>query len=109
MIRRTRNEIKTFYKDDIINQGLFFPKLNKPHEITYQLDKELSETFDNTLFGIKDLSYARYQPVNYLKEDKLQDYAIGAFELNQQVNLGGFMKTMLVKRLESSFYALKKQ
>lgn len=108
MIRRTRNEIKTFYKDDIRNQGLFFPKLNKPHEITYQLDKELSETFDNTLFGIKDLSYARYQPVNYLKEDKLQDYAIGAFELNQQVNLSGFMKTMLVKRLESSFYAFKK-
>ena len=108
MIRRTRNEIKTFYKDDILNQGLFFPELNKPHEIIYKFDKKLDKIFHSTLLGIKDLSYSRYQPIKYLKKDKLQEYSIGAFELNQQVNLSGFMKTMLVKRLESSFYAFKK-
>ena len=108
MVRRTRKEIKKYYTSDMKAQGLFFPKLNKPHSISYGLDSTLSSIFENTLFGIKELSYARYQPIKYLKKDKLQDYSIGDFELNQQLNLSGFMKTTLVKRLESSFYAFKK-
>ena len=108
MVRRTRKEIKKYYTNDMKAQGLFFPKLNKPHAISYALDTTLSSVFDKTLYGIKELSYARYQPIKYLKKEKYKQYSIGDFELNQQLNLSGFMKTTLVKRLESSFYAFKK-
>ena len=36
-------------------------------------------------------------------------YEIEEFDIQQQKNLGGFMKGILVKRLESSFYAFKNQ
>lgn len=48
---------------------------------------------------IRDLSYSRYSPKLYLKKQ------ITDFVKTQQKNLVGFMKTRLVKRLESSKYA----
>jgi hypothetical protein len=33
---------------------------------------------------------------------------LSAFQLQQQKNIGGFLKSLLVKRLESSFYAFRK-
>lgn len=47
--------------------------------------------------------YARYTPLLYLKDKKKY-----ATLLAGQHNMGGFMKGVLVKRLESSFYAFKK-
>ena len=46
--------------------------------------------------------YARYTPLLYLKKP------IKPMEEQSQKNMGGFMKVLLVKRLESSFYAFKK-
>ena len=58
--------------------------------------------FNETVKVIKDLSYARYKPLLYLKDNKKYAQMLVA-----QVNIGGFMKGVLVKRLESSFYAFK--
>lgn len=104
MIRRTRTDVKEYFKDDIKNQKLFFPEVAEPNRIFYQFDATTNNIFNETIKRIKDLSYSRYQPGNYLIEQMKLD----AFSETQEQNLVGFMKTMLVKRLESSKYAFCK-
>ena len=102
MVRRTRTEIKEYYTKDLEEQGLKFPALGNPESIIYSFDEHTEEVFNETVKVIKDLSYARYKPIFYLKDTKKY-----ASLLAGQVNIGGFMKSILVKRLESSFYAFK--
>ena len=102
MVRRTRSEIKEYYTKDLEEQGLKFPALGNPESIIYSFDEHTEEVFNETVKVIKDLSYARYKPIFYLKDTKKY-----ASLLAGQVNIGGFMKSILVKRLESSFYAFK--
>ncbi len=102
MVRRTRSEIKKYFSKDITQQGLTFPDIGKPQRIIYQFDKETDRVFDQTMELLKEFSYARYTPKLFLKEKLLE------FELQSQRNVGGFMKGILVKRLESSFYAFKR-
>ena len=102
MIRRTRKEIMEFYADDLSKQGLHFPKLGSPHQIVYTFDKETDEVFKETMRAIRNLDYARYTPLLYLKDNKKFATLLAA-----QTNMSGFMKAILVKRLESSFYAFK--
>ena len=102
MVRRTRSEIKEYYTKDLEEQGLKFPALGNPESIIYSFDEHTEEVFNETVRVIKDLSYARYKPIFYLKDTKKY-----ASLLAGQVNIGGFMKSILVKRLESSFYAFK--
>lgn len=104
MIRRTRGEIKKYFTKDIKNQKLSFPKLTDPHRIVYVFNEEIDAIFNKTIELIKDFSYSRYTPLLYLKE-KPDDF--GLVEQRQK-NAGGFIKGILVKRLESSFYAFKK-
>jgi len=102
MVRRTRNEIELYFKQDLLVQGLKFPEVAKPSPLFYQLDKNLDEIFMETIRLITDkksFTYSRYTPLLYLKE------SITDFEKTQQQNLMRFMKTLLIKRLESSFYA----
>jgi len=104
MVRRTRKEIETYFKDDLKNQGLKFPTVFPPEPIFYKLDKNLNTIFIKTIALITDkkqFKYARYTPLLYLKEE-LTD-----FEKTGQRNMGGFMKILLIKRLESSFFAFK--
>lgn len=107
MVRRTRTEIKKYFYDDIESRGLFFPDVADPRRIIYTLDFELNKTFTHTLDLLKLFSYARYTPLRFIKQDKLKQYKIEVFDIQQQKNLGGFMKGILVKRLESSFHAFK--
>lgn len=102
MIRRTRSEIEQYYKDDLAKQKLSFPKLGAPEKIVYEFDEKVNNAFDKTIDVIKNFAYARYKPVTYLLNQ--QPYA--KFVTAQQ-NMGGFMKSILVKRLESSFCAFK--
>ena len=104
MVRRTRKEIIKYYKKDLNQQKLTFPKLNTPKKIIYKFDNELDEVFNETLDVIKILTYSRYKALTYLKNIK-KDYKS---LLAGQQNLGGFMKSILLKRLESSFYAFNK-
>lgn len=102
MIRRTRKEIMEFYSDDLDKQGLKFPKLGTPHQIVYTFNKDTDDVFKETMRAIKNLDYARYTPLLYLKDNKKF-----ASLLVAQTNMSGFMKAILVKRLESSFFAFK--
>ena len=99
MIRRTRTDIKNYFDKDIKEQHLVFPDVSSPKSIIYEFDKKTDQLFTETIQMIRDLSYSRYSPKLYLKKQ------ITDFVKTQQKNLVGFMKTRLVKRLESSKYA----
>ena len=102
MIRRTRTEIRKYFKKDLEKQNLSFPDIAEPKQIIYSFPQDIENVFDKTLANIKKLSYSRYTPHIYLKKQAV------AFEETHEKNLRGFIKTILVKRLESSFYAFKK-
>ncbi len=105
MVRRTRSEIELYFKEDLLTQGLRFPEVAKPVPLFYQLDKNLDEIFMETIRLITDtksFTYSRYAPFLYYKG------GITDFEKTQQKNLMRFMKTLLIKRLESSFFAFNK-
>lgn len=102
MIRRTRTEIENYYAEDLKKQGLTFPKLGAPEQIVYTFDETTDSIFNETIAAIKDFTYARYKPLTYLKDSKKYAQLMAA-----QHNMGGFMKGILVKRLESSFYAFR--
>lgn len=102
MIRRTRSEISKYYQKDLEKQGLSFPNLADPQRIIYKFDKRTDDAFNDTINLLKGFEYSRYTPLLYLKE------SLSEFEQQSQRNVGGFMKVLLVKRLESSFHAFKK-
>ncbi|MCX7611486.1 MAG: helicase-related protein [Ignavibacterium sp.] len=105
MVRRTRNEIQKYFAKDLEKNKIKFPEVLPPKPLFNKLDKELDNIFIGTIEIItKKLTYARYRPLLYLKEPK----KIDQLERQSQINLGSFMKVLLVKRLESSFHAFKK-
>jgi hypothetical protein len=112
MVRRTRTDIQTneIYKKDLEEQGLNIPKINPVEELEYKLDDNLLKTFDKTISILtQDLKYYRYQILANLTKDgqkKYGDVQEGFFE-KSALSLADIMKTMLVKRLESSFVAFK--
>jgi len=101
MVRRTRSEITKYFNKDIDEQGLFFPDVEDPRRFIYQFDEHISAVFGQTIELLKKIKYARYTPLLYLKRE------LPEFEKQSQRNVGGFMKVILVKRLESSFYAFR--
>ena len=103
MIRRTRTEIQKNYKNDLEKQGLSFPKVEDPKKETYEFDNKTEMVFEYTIDSIKNLHYTRYKPLTYVKATQLT--ADQNSLLIGQKNMGGFMKSILVKRLESSKYA----
>lgn len=109
-IRRTRRDLNEHeeYKKDIEKQGIFFPKVQKPNIVLYQLDNELDDLYDYTAKMLSDekegLRYYRYQAIKYLIEEKKKQYKNADLASGQ---LAQIMKTLLVKRLDSSFYAFK--
>ncbi len=105
MVRRTRKEIELYFGADLSRQSLKFPAVEKPVPLFYALDAKLNKIFMDTIRLITDrrkFTYARYGPLLYLK-DRLDPN-----EEVRQKNLMSFMRTLLVKRLESSFYAFHK-
>ena len=103
MVRRTRKEIEKYFAKDLKKNNVQFPEVEDPIPLFYQLDDKEDEIFMNTVFLLtQDLKYARYMPLLYLKKP------ISRLEQQSQRNMGGFMKVLLVKRLESSLYAFKK-
>ncbi len=112
MVRRTRTDIQSIkrYADDILKQGLKIPKINEVEEIEYYLDDELTKAFYESIDILTEkLEYARYKAIGYLTkkaQSKFGEVQEGFFERSAE-NLAKIMQTMLVKRLESSFYAFK--
>ena len=105
MIRRTRTEIQKTYTEDLKKQGLEFPKVSDPQKLIYQFSIDTEKVFETTIQKITELNYSRYKPLTYIKESKLTPYQRTL--LTGQANMGGFMKGILVKRLESSKYAFE--
>lgn len=104
MVRRTRHDVITYFNEDMAKQGLSFPELQDPEIIPYTYQGEIEEVFNQTIIYLTNFKYARYVPLLYYSGSK----GLTEFEKQQQRNVGGFMKGILVKRLESSFYAFKK-
>ena len=115
VIRRTRTDIESNkeYLEDLEKQGIKFPKVGDPIALYYELDGKLSELFFDTVslitnldeYGneIDGLGYYRYRAIEFLvKEEDRKIY--GKVE-SISGRLSAIMKTLLVKRLESSFYA----
>ena len=103
MVRRTRSEIETYFGDDLKKQGLKFPEVEDPEAVYYQLDDDENTKFNRTIEIItQEFKYARYTPMLYYKGEDIDQ-----LEIQAQRNMGRFMKILLVKRLESSFYAFK--
>ncbi|HAR49824.1 MAG TPA: helicase [Smithella sp.] len=102
MVRRTRTEISKYFTADLKKQNLKFPDVENPAPLFYELNEVEDEVFSKTIELIsKRFKYARYMPMLYYtgKIDQLEEQA--------QKNMGKFMKILLVKRLESSFFAFK--
>ncbi len=111
MIRRTRYDIQhhDMYKTDIKSQGLTIPEVEEPKEHTYQLKGKLAKVFKDTATKIsEELEYSRFNPLSYLTDEAKNRYypneSKNIFEKNP---LSGIMKTLLIKRFESSFSAFK--
>lgn len=103
MVRRTRTEIMDYFGDDLRKQGLRFPEVKAPVPLYYELDATESRIFDKTLTLLAEgFKYTRYAPMLYYL-GKMSE-----MERQSQRNLVRFMKILLVKRLESSFYAFRK-
>ncbi len=69
----------------------------------YEYRGQLETVFNETIKKLQEFTYARYTPLLYYIGNK----PLSEFEKQQQRNVGGFMKGVLVKRLESSFYAFR--
>ena len=102
MVRRTRSEIVKYFTEDLKKQGFKFPEVADPEPIYYQFNENEDRVFNRTMeLIIKKFQYARYVPLLYLKEDIPQPEELA------QKNMRKFMRNLLVKRLESSFFAFR--
>lgn len=109
-VRRTRRDLKNYpkYIEDLKLQGIDFPEIAPPKPKIYQLDSKLSKLFYHTVFYLTDkdkIQYYRYQAIKYLNPDLREEYYEQAALVSQ--SLAGIMKTLMIKRLESSFKAFK--
>lgn len=103
-VRRTRTDIEHVprYNKDVNG----FPKVERPIESRYELNEHLANLFERAMQTLdKELTYARYQAIAYLK----QDASNGLYDNAELISrsLAGIRKNGLVKRLESSFYAFQ--
>ena len=112
-VRRTRTDLieDKRWKADLDAQGIIFPKVEKPRPILYELDAGLDALYDRTirLLALPDsggLTYNRYRAIAALSNPELKKKYTNADLIATQ--LARIMKTMLVKRLDSSFVAFKK-
>jgi superfamily II DNA/RNA helicase len=115
VIRRTRFDIETNkeYLDDMKSQGISFPKVGDPIPLYYELEGSLSELFFETVSlvtgldedgnEIDGLGYFRYRAIEYLIKE--EDRKIYGNVKSISGRLSAIMKILLVKRLESSFFA----
>jgi superfamily II DNA/RNA helicase len=89
-------------------QGIEFPEIAAPKPKLYELNSKLSKLFYHTVFYLTDtdkINYFRYQAIAYLKPELRENQYEQAVLVSQ--SLAGIMKTLMIKRLESSFKAFK--
>ena len=99
MVRRTRTDVMTYFKQDMKMQGLTFPEFRQSPKIVYKYEGELETIFNHIIKKLQEFTYARYTPLLYYIGNK----TLSEFERQQQRNVGGFMKGILVKRFGKQF------
>lgn len=113
MVRRTRTDLieNERYKKDLDAHNVVFPQTTSPAPIYYQLANKLEILYDDTIKKIDNkkqsksgLLHARYRTLHYLKPEFKQHYGRADFIAERLVAI---MKTLLLKRMDSSFYAFK--
>jgi len=109
-VRRTRRDLRNYpkYLEDLKDQGISFPEIAAPKAKLYTLDAKLSKLFYHTVFYLTDddkIKYNRYQAIRFLKDDLREQFYDQAVLISE--SLAGIMKTLMIKRLESSFKAFK--
>ncbi len=111
MVRRTRTDLlaNDRYKKDLADHGIVFPKTTPPRPVYYKLEARLEKLYDNTIQKIDNknqnesgLLHTRYRALHYLKPELKKQYQRADFIAERLV---GIMKTLLLKRMDSSFYA----
>jgi superfamily II DNA/RNA helicase len=109
-VRRTRSDLKAHlqYTVDLESQGIIFPDIEKPRKILYVLGDDLDQLYDQTMYLLSHetdgLKYYRYQAIKFLISSKKAKYKNADVASRA---LAKIMKTLLVKRIDSSFYAFK--
>src|SRR5262249_42135369 len=112
-VRRTRRDLleDKRYNADLVEHGVTFPEVEKPTPIFYQLPPEMDVLYDRTIRLLAGpqpgaLTYNRYRAIAFLSNLKLREKYERADFIAEQ--LAAIMKTLLVKRLDSSFVAFIK-
>ncbi len=120
-IRRSRIDLENIkaYDTDLKKQKIFFPKVEDPILLTYDLG-EIEEVYKKTLKiispGNENSNYkcARYKPLAYVKSECLNEVLeAGGYNDEekknklplQQQNIHDFIKRMMVRRFESSTHS----
>lgn len=109
-VRRTRSDLAAHeqYRSDLIAQQIKFPDVEKPRKILYQLGDSLDALYDRTMrllsHETEGVKYYRYQAIKFLRGGKKSKYKNADAA---SAALARIMKTMLVKRIDSSFFAFK--
>ncbi len=105
MIQRSRAYVKSI--ESLGDNRNLFPERQRPEVIDYSLKKVYASLFPNIkdLFESKEkrLSLAIYNPEQFKKRDA----SIDAKVLQYQQGVVGLIRTMLLKRLESSYKAFE--
>ena len=107
-VRRTRKNIENDpdYAQDLVRQHVRFPKLSDPKTLKYPLVGELEKLFILTRDLIQDkIEYARYRAIEFLKPEYRKKYKQAQHIAE---TLAGIYRIHMIKRLESSFFALKR-
>ena len=120
-IRRSRLDLQNIkaYDNDLKKQKIFFPKVEDPILLTYDLG-EIEDIYRKTLKVISpgnensDYKCARYKPLSYVKSECLNEVLdAGGYNDDekknklpqQQQNIHDFIKRMMVRRFESSTHS----
>ena len=128
VIRRTRIDLDIIeeYRSDLQKQDIYFPVVNEPELATYNLGKlaPLYESTTEEIYPKKEekenlkerFTGARYRPLSYLKPEALErmkkemtqaEYRNLEYLIEGQKHIAGFMRTLLVRRFESSIEAFR--
>ena len=108
-VRRTRTDLEQHpqYADDLKKQGIVFPQVRRPVSLLYPLNNHINKIYDQSFKRIQNtdgmgINYARYRLIEFLKPEHKVDY-----QRPEQITaqLAAIMKTLFIKRLDSSFHA----
>ncbi|MCE3046606.1 helicase-related protein [Helicobacter kayseriensis] len=121
MIRRTRNDVKALYKDDLDSQGIAFPDTPAPTPLEYELKDKVRDLTEETLklLKIEPNTIGKYGYYRYLiypnltpegqeaYQERMGTKKNGEFYEQTAERLTGLMKSLMFKRFESSIYSFK--